>query len=74
MERYADAFHTPLNRDLSNHGSWMATGGKSADIRATEIWQEMLASYQPPKGADERLARMADLTASIRAKGGAEPA
>ena len=74
MERYADAFHTPLNRDLSNHGSWMAAGGKSADIRATEIWQEMLASYQPPKGADERLARMADLTASIRTKGGAEPA
>ena len=74
MARYADAFHTPLNRDLNNHGSWMAAGGQSAEVRATEIWQDMLARYQPPAGAQERLARISNITAGFRSKGGAEPA
>ena len=73
MSRYATAFYEPLNADLSNHGSWSAAGGLTAEERAAKKWQQVLADYQQPDGAAERADRMAPIAAKIRAEGGALP-
>jgi len=71
MDRYRDAFYQPLVADLSNFGSWSDAGSKPADQRATAIWQNMLASYTPPKGGDERDERIAQFISDGQARGGA---
>jgi len=49
MERYTDAFYTPMLSDWRNHETWAADGALTATQRATAIWQKTLAEYdQPP--------------------------
>ena len=58
MERYRDAFYTPLVADMSNHGLWLENGALRADERATAIWQRVLEEFVPPpcsEGAADRL-------------------
>ncbi len=71
MERYRDAFYTPLVADISNFGSWTDAGSKTADQRATGIWQSMLREFTPPKGATERAGRIEEFIAKGEASGGA---
>ena len=71
MDRYRDAFYKPLVADLSNFGQWTETGSKTADERATDIWQGILRDFTPPAGATERAANIADYIAKGEAKGGA---
>jgi len=71
MQRYQTAFYEPLVADLSNFGTWSEGGGKSANERATEIWQAALAEFTPPTGAEERAARSEDYVAKGTKKGGA---
>ena len=74
MDRYQTAFYQPLVADWSNFGQWTEGGAKSADERATAIWQERLATFKPPAGAEERAGRLEDYIARKRQKGGAMPA
>jgi trimethylamine--corrinoid protein Co-methyltransferase len=48
MSRYETAFYRPLLSDWTNYEGWEAAGAKDALARATELWQEMLATYQEP--------------------------
>lgn len=48
MSRYETAFYRPLLSDWTNYEGWEAAGAKDALVRATELWQEMLATYQEP--------------------------
>jgi trimethylamine--corrinoid protein Co-methyltransferase len=73
MTRYDSAFYAPIVADLSNHGSWAAAGRKSATQRATAIWQQVLADFTPPPGAEERAGRLEDFIARRSAEGGAPP-
>ena len=48
LERFRDAFYTPLLSDWSNFEAWQANGAQSATERATPIWQSVLADFEPP--------------------------
>lgn len=73
MERFDRAFYAPLVADLSNFGTWEAAGAQTATERATAIWQQVLAEFRAPDGADERGARIAEFIARRTAEGGAFP-
>jgi trimethylamine--corrinoid protein Co-methyltransferase len=48
LERFRDAFYTPLLSDWSNFEAWQVNGAQSATERATPIWQSVLADFEPP--------------------------
>ena len=54
MERYKDAFYQPFLSDWQNHENWVDSGSKDATMRATEIWQKILAEFEPPAILPER--------------------
>jgi trimethylamine--corrinoid protein Co-methyltransferase len=49
IERYKNAFYQPFLSDWKNYESWVEAGSKNATMRATEIWQKILAEFEPPK-------------------------
>ncbi|MDI3335788.1 trimethylamine methyltransferase family protein [Defluviimonas aestuarii] len=73
MDRFSTAFYAPLVADLSNHGSWAAAGERTSTERATAIWQNVLAEFEPPDGAIGRGHRIARFIADRSATGGAPP-
>src|SRR5579864_7045408 len=48
MQRYRDAFYSPLVSDWRNYGSWLADGAKTATERANTVARQVLSSFQPP--------------------------
>ncbi|MGH8265256.1 MAG: trimethylamine methyltransferase family protein, partial [Steroidobacteraceae bacterium] len=48
LARYESAFYRPLLSDWSNFENWTEAGSRSATERATGVWKQMLAEYQPP--------------------------
>jgi len=48
LERYADAFYTPLLSDWSNFENWRDGGAVDATQRANRIWKQLLAEYEEP--------------------------
>lgn len=73
MERYETAFLPPLVADLSNHGAWMEAGAMTAEQRATGIWKQVLAEFEPPAstaGAEDAVAAFIERRT---AEGGAPP-
>lgn len=48
MARYEHAFYRPLVSDWQNYEAWETAGAKDATSRATGIWQQALADYEPP--------------------------
>jgi len=48
MERYKDAFYSPILSDWQNFESWEERGGKTATERANGIWKKLLEEYVPP--------------------------
>ena len=53
-------FYSPLVSDLSNNGSWVKSGAKRADERATDIWKDTLKNYVQPDTGKEVADRLAD--------------
>ena len=48
MQRYRDAFYTPLVSDWRNYGAWHDSGARTATERAATVWRDTLAAFQPP--------------------------
>lgn len=72
MTRYKDAFYEPLVADLRNFETWQEAGAEDAQTRATRIWQNIIDTFTPPNGAQDRSARVEQYIADHTAKGGAE--
>jgi trimethylamine--corrinoid protein Co-methyltransferase len=49
MERYQDAFYTPLLSNWSNYESWLEAGSVNTEQRANQIWKQLLKEYQQPE-------------------------
>jgi len=48
LERYRDAFYSPLISDWQNNENWASAGGLTATERASVIWQDVLKCFEPP--------------------------
>lgn len=48
LARYESAFYRPILSDWSNFENWTEAGSRNATERATAVWKQMLAEYQPP--------------------------
>ena len=73
MARYRTAFYAPLVSDWRNFGQWTEAGGHTATERASVIWQEVLARYQPPARDPAVVEALDAFVARRTAEGGAPP-
>lgn len=73
MQRYRDAFYTPLISDWRNYGAWAEDGAKTATERAYVVARDTLAAFQPPPIDAAVSEALADFVARRRAEGGALP-
>lgn len=48
QERYRTAFYQPLLSDWKNFENWELAGSRSAEQRASDIWQKALEEFEPP--------------------------
>ena len=48
LDRYKTAFYEPMLSDWRNFESWQEAGSKTAEIRANEIWKQLLDDYEKP--------------------------
>lgn len=48
MSHYADANYESLLPDTGPFERWSEEGSEDASVRASRVWQEQLANYQPP--------------------------
>ena len=71
MAQYSTAFLPSFNADLSNFGTWSKNGALTAEERATKKWQQVIADFVPPAGAEGRLANIANMVAEFTQAGGA---
>ena len=46
--RYRTAFYAPLLSDWRNFQSWAEAGSPTAADKATRLWKDILAAYEPP--------------------------
>ena len=73
MQRYRDAFYAPLVSDWRNFGAWTDAGAHTATERASVVWRDTLAAFQPPPmDASVQEALNAYVTRR-RQEGGAQP-
>lgn len=48
QERFRTAFYAPMISDWRNYESWREAGAPDAAMRAHKLYQEVLASFEPP--------------------------
>jgi len=73
MKRFETAFYQPLNADITNHGSWLAAGAKTAEQRALQVWQDVLEAYVPLAHAGDVAERLQPYIDAKTKAGGAPP-
>lgn len=73
MERYRDAFYTPLVSDWSNYGQWVENGSLSATQRANRIYKDILKNYQAPSKDPAIMEELNAFVARRIKEGGAPP-
>lgn len=71
IERYEQAFYTPLLSNWDNHPQWLERGSIDARSRANQIWKKLLADHQDP-GLDPAIGEaLTAFVARRREQGGA---
>lgn len=58
LERFENAFYTPMVSDWRNFETWHEDGARTATERANAVWKQMLEAYEDPlldEGVDEAL-------------------
>ncbi|WP_171121754.1 MULTISPECIES: trimethylamine methyltransferase family protein [unclassified Ruegeria] len=73
MERYNTAFYEPHVHDYANFGTWTERGSVDANHRATGVWKDILANFQPPKQDGDRIEAVRNFVARRTEEGGAPP-
>jgi trimethylamine---corrinoid protein Co-methyltransferase len=73
MQRYRDAFYSPLVSDWRNFGAWSDGGAKTATERAGAVWRATLAAFQPPPIDAAVLEALNAFVERRRREGGAPP-
>lgn len=73
MERFRGAFYQPVLADWTPYGRWTEDGGRTAEERATEVWQERHAAFNPSPLALEGLEPVRRFIDRRTAEGGAPP-
>ena len=73
MERYNTAFYEPHLHDYANFGTWAERGSIDANQRATTVWRDILANFEPPQRDQDGLGAMRDFIARRSEAGGAPP-
>jgi trimethylamine---corrinoid protein Co-methyltransferase len=73
MERYRNAFYTPLVSDWRNYGTWLNDGARTATDRAHTIWQDTLARCKAPVRDATVVEALAAFVERRTAEGGAHP-
>lgn len=73
MERYNTEFYEPIIHDYANFGTWTERGAKDASTRATDVWQQIVASDTGVNVDGDKLEALQAYIAKQTAKGGAEP-
>jgi trimethylamine--corrinoid protein Co-methyltransferase len=48
LQRYTNAFYTPIVSDWRNNQQWLAAGKPEAWQKANSVWKQALADYQEP--------------------------
>jgi trimethylamine--corrinoid protein Co-methyltransferase len=73
MERFATAFYSPVVFSRQNFEQWSEEGALTAAQRATGVWKQVLADFEPPPVDESIRAQLDDFVARRTAEGGAPP-
>jgi trimethylamine---corrinoid protein Co-methyltransferase len=73
MQRYRDAFYAPLISDWRNFGAWKEAGAKTATERASTVWRDTLAAFEPPPLDAAVLEALTAFVERRKSEGGAPP-
>jgi len=49
VERYEQAFYSPLVSNWSNYENWLEAGSVNTEQRANQIWKQLLQEYEQPE-------------------------
>lgn len=68
--RYRDAFLAPMISDWRNYESWAEAGSPTADTKAAQLVDKLLAEYRPPPMPDDVRDELDEFVARRVAEGG----
>ena len=55
LERYENAFYSPILSDWNNFGQWTENGSLDTAQRANKIWKQALSEYKKPPMDDSTI-------------------
>ncbi len=70
LDRYEDAFYSPILSDWQNFGSWTESGSLTTEVRAAKIWKQALSEYEEPALDDSIRSELDDFVSRRVSEGG----
>ncbi len=71
QDRYQSAFYQPFISDWRNFEAWDIAGGAWTAQRANKLCKDIIADFEAPALAEDRLEALADFASRRKAEGGA---